>query len=275
MARLKTTRTDVAVAVAVVVVLAMALLKGLLSDEPARRAAAPAPVAQAARQQPARPRTNPIEAMLRTEGERTAEPGVAVALLVDTSGSMARPARSGGGARAKIDAARESAAMVVERIDCYALEHPEGAVRLGVWEFSDRRSSDMVRTVVPLGAPDASAARRALARMEAEGGTPIGEALITAKRALDESGVRSLHVIVVTDGENTISYQPADVVNAMSLLPVEWRASVYFVAFDVNQRVFDPVRLAGALVFQADDESGLKGTLDYILTGKILVEKAE
>jgi hypothetical protein len=51
------------------------------------------------------------------------------------------------------------------------------------------------------------------------------------------------------------------------------RASIYFVAFDIASSKFDSVRDAGGSVLSASDETELRGTLDYLLTGKILAEQ--
>jgi hypothetical protein len=51
------------------------------------------------------------------------------------------------------------------------------------------------------------------------------------------------------------------------------RAAVYFVAFDIAASRFNSVRDAGGLVLAASNETDLKGTLDYVLSGKILAEQ--
>ena len=76
-------------------------------------------------------------------------------------------------------------------------------VLLGVYEFSRRRGEPDCRAVVPMGPPDREQAAAAIARLDADGGTPIGQAMITAKRALDDTGLTRRHLLVVTDGENT------------------------------------------------------------------------
>jgi hypothetical protein len=81
-----------------------------------------------------------------------------------------------------------------------------------------------------------------------------------------------MHILVVTDGENNKGYAPSDVVAAIGRLPEASRASVYFVAFDVAADVFKPVRDAGGLVLPAANEAELQQTLDFVLSGRILVE---
>ena len=51
--------------------------------------------------------------------------------------------------------------------------------------------------------------------------------------------------------------------------------SVHFVAFDVDAKVFDPVKKLGATVVGAADEKQLNGQLEFILQKKILLEEEE
>ena len=51
--------------------------------------------------------------------------------------------------------------------------------------------------------------------------------------------------------------------------------SVHFVAFDVDAKVFDPVKKLGATVVGAANENQLNTQLQYILQRKILLEEEE
>src|SRR5262245_59665106 len=127
---------------------------------------------------------NPLDALLRPpEGHRPPQDGVAVALLVDVSGSMAdKVADTSGAERPKIDIARDATVDFVTKFSSFALKHPDRTIAVGVYTFSgeDRRPS--VRTLVPLGPPDADRTRAAFATVTPKGNTPIGNALIEAKR---------------------------------------------------------------------------------------------
>jgi hypothetical protein len=79
-------------------------------------------------------------------------------------------------------------------------------------------------------------------------------------------------LLVVTDGENTEGYRPADVMAALMRRPERERPSVYFVAFDIAAARFEAVKNAGGLVLAAANAQELADTLDFLLTGKILVE---
>ncbi len=136
---------------------------------------------------------------------------------------------------------------------------------LGVYEFSRRRGEPDCRAVVPMGPPDRERAAAAIARLDADGGTPIGQAMITAKRALDETGLARRHLLVVTDGENTDGVAPDRVAAAIGKRPEAERPSIYFVAFDVEANRFSRVRDAGGLVLSAANATELNDTLDTLL----------
>jgi uncharacterized protein YegL len=192
--------------------------------------------------------------------------GIAAVLLIDVSGSMDDEIKGEG---RKIVLARRAALDLVKQFDAYADAHPAEPVLLGLFEFSGPGDS---REVLPLSAPDAEKAEAALARLRAHGGTAIGEAMIGGKKALDRSGLSRRHLLVVTDGENTDGFAPADVMTALGKRPEAERPSVYFVAFDIAASRFDGVRQGGGLVLEAANATELNRTLDFLLNGKILVE---
>jgi hypothetical protein len=223
------------------------------------------------------PPSEPVASRIERELIPTAElagttrrEGIAAVVLMDVSGSMDENVR--GEDSPKIVVARRAAFDLVTQFHTYAAAHPDEPVLVGLFEFSGSRRP-WTREVIPLGPPDLVAAKTALARMRADGGTPIGDAMIAGKRALDSSGLSRRHLLVVTDGENTDGPGPADVMAALGGRPEAERPSVYFVAFDIAGSRFDGVRHGGGLVLEAADEAGLNKTLDFLLTGRILVEQ--
>ena len=246
----------------------IAVVVGIAVSKNCRRAPDPPDATEA------RSTINPIEQTLDRFAEAPAQEGIAAAILLDVSGSMDDPVQDASGRkRPKIAIARESVAGLLEKFDGFAREHPDRKMAVGIYEFSRRDHLPSTRVVVPLGPPDLAAARSALAKVRAKGGTPIGDAMIDAKRALDATGFSHRHILVVTDGENTHGYAPGDVASVLSRQAAARRASVYFVAFDIQAEVFKPVRDAGGLVLAAANETDLRQTLDYVLTGKILAEQ--
>jgi Mg-chelatase subunit ChlD len=245
--------------------LAVGAFKGCDDDRTARRPAS---------DRVSTPVRNPIEDVLRPAAAAPSREGTVAAILVDTSGSMGEKVRDADGAmQPKIEIAQRAALNLVNQFDAYAREHSDQPIHLGIYEFSNRGAGQSCRVVVKLGPPDAAAARSAIMTMRADGDTPIGDAMIKAKLDLDATGFSRRHILVVTDGENTRGYSPDEVTRVISSQSEKDRASIYFVAFDVAAAKFNRVRDAGALVMAAANEADLKGTLDYLLTGKILVEQ--
>jgi Mg-chelatase subunit ChlD len=200
--------------------------------------------------------------------------GLAAAIVIDVSGSMRDdvPGESGGSV-AKIEVARRAARDLVNQFARYAEEHKDEPVLLGLYEFSERFAEPDCRPIIPMGAPDRARADAALRALRPDGGTPIGNAMITAKRELDATGLTRRHLLLVTDGENTDGFAPDAVAAAIGRRPEAERPSIYFVAFDVDENRFSKVRDAGGLVLAAADARELNDTLDALLRGKILIEK--
>jgi Mg-chelatase subunit ChlD len=215
-----------------------------------------------------------VDAELRPASTVEPREGLAAAIVIDVSGSMRDSVDGEGGRREpKIDIARRSARELVEQFARYADENKNEPVQLGIYEFSERDREPDLRAVIPMGTPDRARADAALARLRADGGTPIGNAMIAAKRELDVTGLARRHLLVVTDGENTDGYAPERVAQGFTRRPEAERPSLYFVAFDVAASRFNAVRDAGGLVLPAANAKQLNDTLDMLLRGKILIEK--
>ena len=218
--------------------------------------------------------TQAIDAALQTTPAVPARDGIAAAVVIDVSGSMDDRVTGEDGRRArKIDVARRAARDVIEQFASYAEEHKDEVVNLGVFEFSRRNNQPDCRPIVPMGPPDRTRADEALARLDPGGGTPIGQAMVTAKQALDATGLSRRHLLIVSDGENTDGFEPEDVAAVIAKRPDNEKPSIYFVAFDIEARRFNGVRDAGGLVLPAANARELNTTLDTLIKGKILLEK--
>ena len=223
--------------------------------------------------EPSRPDRR-IDEQLTPASTVASKEGIAAAIVIDVSGSMKEEVDGEGGRNErKIEIARRAARDLVEQFARYADDHREDPVLLGIYEFSERSGQDDCRPVIPMAPPDRSRAERALASLRAEGDTPIGNAMIFAKRELDATGLTRKHLLVVTDGENRTGFDPDDVARALNRRPEAERPSLYFVAFDIEASRFTGVKDAGALVLGAANAKELNSRLDALLRGKILLEK--
>ena len=86
------------------------------------------------------------------------------------------------------------------------------------------------------------------------------------------TGLSRRHLLVVTDGENTDGADPAVVARVLERQTDAARASLYFVAFDIDAKAFADIRESGALLLPAKDGAELAATFDELLSDRILVE---
>jgi Mg-chelatase subunit ChlD len=191
--------------------------------------------------------------------------GVAVAILVDTSGSMREQPQ--GDSRPKYVVAQEALENMLDATDAFVKRRPDFPVKVGVYSFSSG-----VRTLRPIQPYNRSEIRAALANLPRPGGgTAIGEAMHEARPDLYRAGVFRKYLLVVTDGENTSGRRPDTVAQEI------WRKSqgavqVYFVAFDTSPEKFAFLKEIGGDVIGAGTGPELRTALDGIYQGKILAE---
>jgi hypothetical protein len=206
------------------------------------------------------------------------EEGVALAIIYDTSGSMQDPVpdRNGGSAPKYVIASRALVA-VADHIQAFATNTSGGAPRkvfAGVFTFKNNSA----RESVPFGPFDADAIKNWAARFSRpNGNTPLGNALTAAAQRVLNSPLTRKHVLVITDGINTAGPEPARVWPGLKQQADQkgTSLSVHFIAFDVDAKVFDPIKKLGATVVGAADEKQLDTQLEYILQRKILLEEEE
>jgi VWA domain-containing protein len=191
--------------------------------------------------------------------------GAAVAILVDTSGSMRdRPA---GDARPKYVIARDALEAMLDATDAFVAKRPDFPIKIGIYSFSSG-----VRILRPIQPYDRAAIAAALDDVPRPGGgTAIGDAMRAARPDLYHAGVFRKYILVVTDGENTTGRSPDEIAREI------WRKSegavqVYFVAFDTAPDKFAFLKDVGGDVLGAGTGAELRQALDGIYQGKILAE---
>src|SRR3954447_24145632 len=151
--------------------------------------------------------------------------GAAVAILVDTSGSMKE--RAPGDSRPKYVVAQEALEAMLDATDAFVAKRPDFPVKIGIYTFSS--SVRLQRPILPY---DKAALRGTIESLPRPGGgTAIGEAMREARPDLYRAGVFRKYLLVVTDGENTNGRQPDDVARDI-FRKSEGAVQIYFVAFD-------------------------------------------
>jgi Mg-chelatase subunit ChlD len=191
--------------------------------------------------------------------------GAAVAILIDTSGSMKE--RVQGDSRRKSEVAQDALEAMLDATDAFIARRPDFPIKIGIYSFSSS-----VRTLRPIQPYDRAAIRDVLAHLPGPGGgTAIGDAMREARPDLYRAGVFRKYLLVVTDGENTNGRRPDDVAREI------WGKSqggvqTYFVAFDTSPEKFSFLKDAGGDVIGAGTGAELRTALDGIYQGKILAE---
>lgn len=191
--------------------------------------------------------------------------GAALAILVDTSGSMRDDAP--GDSRPKYVVAQEALEAMLDATDAFIAKRPDFPIKIGLYSFSSS-----ARVLLPIQPYDRAAIRGALARLPRPGGgTAIGEALREARPDLYRAGVFRKYLLVVTDGNNTSGRSPDRVAREI-FRKSEGGVQIYFVAFDTSPQKFSFLKEVGGDVIGAGTGAELHQALDGIYQGKILAE---
>ena len=203
--------------------------------------------------------------------------GVALAIVYDTSGSMKETVLDANRKPTpKYLIANRALIAIAQQIHTFATNSSDAPKKIdaGLFIFSGSGA----REAIPFGQFKAEAFQDwARTYSNPSGNTPLGTALDTAAQTVLRSPLPRKHVLVITDGQNTVGPQPATVMPKIQQLAQGKGSavSVHFVAFDVAAKIFDPVKRLGATVVGAGNEAELNTQLHYILQRKILLEEEE
>ena len=200
--------------------------------------------------------------------------GVALAIVYDTSGSMkeAVPTANGRSA-AKWIIGNRALEQIVSRVERFATNStPPKTVHAGLFVFKGTGAAEAVK----FGPFKPQAMRDWVKNYRGpDSGTPLGVTIEAAGRALMNSAFTAKHILVVTDGINTAGPDPVVVVPRINKAS-EAKGSpilIHFVAFDIDAKVFAPLKKLGVTVVGAADEKQLGQQLEFIVEEKILLEK--
>ncbi len=191
--------------------------------------------------------------------------GAAVAILIDTSGSMADDAP--GDERPKAEIAYAALEAMLDATDAFVAKRPDFPIKIGLYSFATS-----VRTLRPVDSYNRAAIKAALAELpRPRGDTAIGAALRKARPDLYRAGVFRKYLLVLTDGENTSGPAPEEVAREI-FHKSEGAVQIYFVAFDTSPASFAFLKQVGGDVIGAGTGPELRAALDGIYQGKILAE---
>ena len=207
-----------------------------------------------------------------------AEEGIALAIVYDTSGSMKESVATQGGKYApKYVVANKALGRIIDQISRFATNAPSGSPRkieTGLFIFRDTGASEAVK----FGVFDPQSLRNWVSRFTTpQGSTPLGNSIATAWKTVERSSLSHKHIVVLTDGVNTSGPQPEELLPRLKAEAKQRNADValHFVAFDVDAKVFAPMKKLGATIVGASNEEQLNAQLGFIFEKKILLEDEE
>ncbi|MBI2930346.1 MAG: tetratricopeptide repeat protein [Planctomycetes bacterium] len=138
--------------------------------------------------------------LLRHRTNIAREPGVALGIAIDTSGSMEQ----------HLPLAKRGALELVRRFGAHPIIVAE--IKGGV-------------------APYRPIVIHKIANLAADGSSPIGPGLLAAKLDLDATRRSRMHLVIFTDGESDEGIGPAEALHAIMQLPPEHRPVVHAIVF--------------------------------------------
>ena len=203
---------------------------------------------------------------------RAADDDIAIAIVYDTSGSMNSPVKNAQGKwTPKFQIGNRAVENIVDQLEKFSKTSPK-KLQVGLFAFSLQGGKE----VVPVGPFEPAKLRDWVTGFKKpDGGTPLGNASAEAATALMKTKAGARHVLVITDGENTIGPPPEQKIAAINKEGMKTGNLVafHFVAFDVNASVFAAIKKEGATLLSAADEKQLNERLTFVLEDKILLEK--
>jgi hypothetical protein len=203
--------------------------------------------------------------------------GISIVLVVDVSGSMTNRPESGG--RPKYIQAANALETVSNYLASLAEKERGMKVNVAVIKFSNE-----VYTVLPLtelNGEGISLMKQACvpANFEPRDGTAIGLGLQKGSEILAQSGTIFNSMILVTDGDNTISPDPLKVMGAIysnrnnksrdDRIVRTSTQLISFIGFDIDSPMFAKFHSLGARVTSAGNQAELEESLKSLLEADI------
>jgi hypothetical protein len=203
---------------------------------------------------------------------------VALAIVLDTSGSMNELIASSKGTREpKHLIARRALSAITQRLDVFVSSPSEKSaaaprqLSLGLYVF---RGESAV-AALPLAAYNGAALRDWLDQQPApRGATPLGAAIELAGRSLLSSAAAHKHILVLTDGANSTGTRPEAALDHLKKASQRKAVPIFthVIALDISPGVFRALQSRGVTLIGASDEKQLHAQFDFILENRILLE---
>jgi Mg-chelatase subunit ChlD len=159
---------------------------------------------------------------------------------------------------------------VVDRLEAFTKGPAARPLLVGVYVFRGNEPA----VIHPMSAFAPRELRSKLDRIAPQGPTPLGPAMFTAGRDLLAAKASARHILVLTDGVNTVGNSPETVLDQLTAASARNQTSLFthVIALDLKPETFAALKKKGATLIGAADEAQLSAQFDFILEEKILVE---
>lgn len=189
-------------------------------------------------------------------------PGTYVEIMLDASGSM--QALIGG--EAKIATAKKALTGIVDSIK----NREDLAVGVRVYghqyDKSVKNCQD-TKLEIPFARPDPVKAGELIARIKAQGQTPIAYSLAQAGRDFPEKAGAKKIIVLITDGLESCDGDPCTAARSLAATGVD--VKMHVVGFDLKAGELEKLKClvepSGGLLIGAKDAAELKGALDQVV----------
>lgn len=190
---------------------------------------------------------------VRSSTEVNSLEGKAIALILDTSGSMDE--RING--ERKIDSAKKALNKILDDYSDYAKNNPK--IKIGIFSFEGIGS---VVNNVEINDFDYRKLLLCVDSLKAYSNTPIGISLAYAERELDKTGLPSKYIVLLSDGMNNVGRNPREVFNSIvESNKNDVETKLYVVAFNTDASYFSELEKLGAKIYSANSGEELSKVL--------------
>ena len=217
-------------------------------------AAAPAPAGRAPSAAPAAP------------ARAAADPSSAIRPLVivlDTSGSMEEDDGTG---TIKLAGAQRALSDVIRR------QRPGS--QIGLWTYPTGADCGPGRFRIPVGPLDQRSMIRSIRRLDANGGTPTGEALRAVTRDLRDNGYAGATILLISDGLSTCDADPCDVARQVTADGFDLTVDTagFRISRDGLRELSCIARATGGQTYHANDSDDLNEVVSEATRAELTLE---
>ena len=181
------------------------------------------------------------------------ESGVAVVVIIDTSGSMEGDKLS-----------------TVKNITVNDI-----SPKMGLFSLANKLEVCVIScgggasVVLPMGTFEAPKFEATINRLSSGGGTPLAESLTQGFAQLAASRLEKRHLFVLSDGQGNNSVEP--ILNSMKQNGLD-TVELHVIGFQSDETYYEPFKNVGSAVLMAENHDTLEQSMSFTFEGILKVE---